>query len=88
MNYQEKICSHQTFGKSEYGKLPAEGMARKILQTAEFGSTATGIAHHRRPPMAWSTLVEKKKIQIKYYQLLKKKKMRRKFVAGSLEMRT
>ncbi len=73
--------------KSEYGKLPAEGMARKILQTALWFLLPLVLLTIADRLWAWSTWLREKEDTNKILSTFKKKKkMRKKIVAGNWKM--
>ena len=73
--------------KSEYGKLPAEGMARKILQTVLWFLLPLVLLTIADRLWAWSTWLREKEDTNKILSTFKKKKkMRKKIVAGNWKM--
>ena len=73
--------------KSEYGKLPTEGMARKILQTVLWFLLPLVLLTIADRLWAWSTWLREKEDTNKILSTFKKKrKMRKKIVAGNWKM--
>lgn len=73
--------------KSEYGKLPAEGMTRKILQTVLWFLLPLVLLTIADRLWAWSTWLREKEDTNKILSTFKKKKkMRKKIVAGNWKM--
>ena len=73
--------------KSEYGKLPAEEMARKILQTVLWFLLPLVLLTIADRLWAWSTWLREKEDTNKILSTFKKKKkMRKKIVAGNWKM--
>lgn len=73
--------------KSEYGKLPAEGMLRKILQTVLWFLLPLVLLTIADRLWAWSTWLREKEDTNKILSTFKKKrKMRKKIVAGNWKM--
>ena len=73
--------------KSEYGKLPAKGMTRKILQTVLWFLLPLVLLTIADRLWAWSTWLREKEDTNKILSTFKKKKkMRKKIVAGNWKM--
>lgn len=73
MNYQQKICSPNLW-KERIRQIASRRNGKENSANRTLVPTATGIAHHCRPPMGMVNLVKRKEDTNKYYQLLKRKR--------------